>query len=128
MFSTAGATREDRQPGRQLATVAMAAITVHAPVLSIFISSIRSAGLMLMPPESKQTPLPTIATVRPSLSSAPFPPERSTIIRGGLCAPLPDREEHAHAQLGGALLVDDVDREAVRPPRWRGLVGEDLRA
>ena len=45
----------------------MAAITVHAPVLSIFISSIRSAGLMLMPPESKQTPLPTIARCRPEL-------------------------------------------------------------
>jgi len=39
----------------------MAQITVAAPVLSIFISSIRSDGLMLIPPESKQTPLPTIA-------------------------------------------------------------------
>ena len=43
-------------------------------------------------------------------------------------APLPDREEHPHAQLGGALLVDDVDREArVLRDRPR-LVGEDLRA
>ena len=33
-------------PGARRATVAMAAITVQAPVLSIFISSIRSAGLM----------------------------------------------------------------------------------
>ena len=89
MFSTAGARARIGSPGDSLATVAMAAITVHAPVLSIFISSIRSAGLMLMPPESKQTPLPTIATVRPSLSFAPSSPERSTISRGGLWLPCP---------------------------------------
>ena len=67
----------------------MAAITVQAPVLSIFISSIRSAGLMLMPPESKQTPLPTIARCRPSASFSPSPPERMTIIRGWLSLPCP---------------------------------------
>ena len=50
-------------PGASRATVAMAAMTVQAPVLSIFISSIRSAGLMLIPPESKQTPLPTMREV-----------------------------------------------------------------
>ena len=69
--------------------MAMAAITVHAPVLSIFISSIRSDGLMLMPPESKQTPLPTIARWRSSASRSPSPPERMTIIRGGLSLPRP---------------------------------------
>ena len=61
MFSTAGATASSGVPGASRATVAMAAMTVQAPVLSIFISSIRSDGLMLMPPESKQTPLPMSA-------------------------------------------------------------------
>ena len=89
MFSTAGATASSGVPGERRATVAMAAITVQAPILSIFISSIRSAGLMLMPPESKQTPLPTIARCRPSASFSPSSPERMTIIRGGLSLPWP---------------------------------------
>ena len=67
----------------------MAAMTVQAPVLSIFISSIRSDGLMLMPPESKQTPLPIIARWRPAASSSPAAPDRMTIIRGGLSLPRP---------------------------------------
>ena len=61
MFSTAGAIARSGVPGAMRATVAAAAMTVAAPVLSIFISSIRSDGLMEMPPESKQTPFPTIA-------------------------------------------------------------------
>ena len=73
MFSTAGASARSGVPGASRATVAMAAITVHAPVLSIFISSIRSDGLMLMPPESKQTPLPTIARWRSSASLLALP-------------------------------------------------------
>ena len=89
MFSTAGASPSSGVPGASRATVAMAAMTVHAPVLSIFISSIRAAGLMLIPPESKQTPLPTIARWRPSASRSPSPPERMTIIRGGLSLPRP---------------------------------------
>ncbi len=89
MFSTAAATARSGVPGARRATVPMAAITVHAPILSIFISSIRSDGLMLMPPESKQTPLPTIARWRPSASFSPSPPERMTIIRGGLSLPWP---------------------------------------
>ena len=89
MFSTAGATARSGVPGASRATVAMAEITVHAPVLSIFISSIRPDGLMLIPPESKQTPLPTIARCRPSASSSPSPPERMTIIFGGLSLPRP---------------------------------------
>ena len=89
MFSTAGATARSGVPGASWATVAMAAITVHAPVLSIFISSIRLAGLMLIPPESKQTPLPTMARWRSSASCSPSPPERMTIICGGLSLPRP---------------------------------------
>ena len=89
MFSTAGATARSGVPGARRATVAAAASTVHAPVLSIFISSIRSAGLMEMPPESKQTPFPTSARWRPRASFSPSPPERITIIRGGFALPRP---------------------------------------
>ena len=89
MFSTAGAIASSGVPGASWATVAMAEITVQAPALSIFISSIRAAGLMLIPPESKQTPLPTMARWRPSASRSPSPPERMTIIRGGLSLPRP---------------------------------------
>ena len=89
MFSTAGASPSSGVPGASRATVSMTARTVQAPVLSIFISSIRSDGLMLMPPESKQTPLPTIARWRSSESRCPSLPERMTIIRGGLSLPRP---------------------------------------
>ena len=65
MFSTAGATAMMGRSGASCLMVAMAEMTVQAPVLSVFISSIRSAGLMLMPPESKQTPLPIMASRRP---------------------------------------------------------------
>ena len=89
MFSTAGATARSGVPGARRATVSIAQMTVDAPVLSIFISSMRSDGLRLMPPESKQTPLPMIARRRPSLSVALSAPERMTIIRGGLSLPCP---------------------------------------
>ncbi len=89
MFSTAGATTRRGVPGARRATVAAAASTVQAPVLSVFISSIRSAGLMEMPPESKQTPFPTSARWRPRASFSPSPPERITIMRGGLALPRP---------------------------------------
>ena len=89
MFSTAGAMASSGVPGASSATVAMAEITVQAPVLSIFMSSMRSAGLMQIPPESKQTPLPTMARCLPRASFCPALPERITIIRGGLSLPRP---------------------------------------
>ena len=99
MFSTAGATASSGVPGASRATVAMAAITVQAPILSIFISSIRSAGLMLMPPESKQTPLPIdreVAAERVLLALAARAHDDHP---GRVVAALADREEHAHAEL-----------------------------
>ena len=128
MFSTAGATASSGVPGARRATVAMAAMTVHAPVLSIFISSIRSDGLMLMPPESKQTPLPTIARWRSSASRSPSPPERMTIIRGGLSLPRPTAMNMPMPSSVGALGLDDVDPQAVALGDGPRLVGEDLRA
>ena len=100
---------------------------MQAPVLSIFISSIRSAGLMLMPPESKQTPLPTSARWRAQgvllalLAGAQDDHPRRVV------AAAADGQEHAHAELRGADLVEDVDREAVRRGERARLVGEDLR-
>ena len=128
MFSTAGATARSGVPGASRATVAMAEITVHAPVLSIFISSIRSDGLMLIPPESKQTPLPTIARCRPSASRSPSPPERMTIIRGGLSLPRPTAMNMPMPISVALLGVDDVDPQAVLLGDGARLVGEDRRA
>ena len=113
-------------PGASRATVAMAAMTVQAPVLSIFISSIRSDGLMLMPPESKQTPLPTIARCRSSESRSPFPPERMTIIRGGLSLPWPTAMNmpipSSVARSGSMTSIHRPCCSAMAPR----LVGEDL--
>ena len=120
MFSTAGATARSGVPGASRATVAMAAITVQAPILSIFISSIRSAGLMLMPPESKQTPLPTIARWRSRASLLPFRAGPHDDHPRRVVAALADREEHPHAELAGAVGLDDVDPEAVLRRRARG--------
>ena len=89
----------------------MAAITVQAPVLSIFISSIRSAGLMLMPPESKQTPLPTIARWRPSASFSPFPARAHARSSAAGCrCPAPRRGTCPCPSSAARVSVDDVDR------------------
>ena len=128
MFSTAGATASSGVPGASRATVAMAAITVHAPVLSIFISSIRPDGLMLIPPESKQTPLPTIARCRPSASSSPSPPERMTIIFGGLSLPRPTAMNMPiPISVALSASMTSIHRPLLLGDRAR-LVGEDRRA
>ena len=115
-------------PGARRATVAIAAMTVQAPVLSIFISSIRSDGLMLMPPESKQTPLPTIARWRPSASRSPSPPERSTIIRGGLSLPRPTAMNMPMpSSVARSGSITSIHRSCCLGDR-PGLLGEDLRA
>src|ERR1035437_10229093 len=109
MFSPAVAIAMRGVPGARRATVTMAAITVQAPVLSIFISSIEAAGLMLIPPESKQTPLPMRASRRPAASFSPSAPERNTIIRGGLSLPAPTAKNMPlpHTPGGVGALADD---------------------
>ena len=87
MFSTMGATAMRGVSGARRATVRAAAITAAAPDLSCFISSIRSGGLRLIPPESKQTPLPTIASRRSGCLSQPG--SLTAIIRGSCSAPWP---------------------------------------
>ena len=79
-----------------------AAITAAAPDLSCFISSIFSAGLMLIPPESKQTPLPTIASRRSGRALSQ--PGSLTAISARLVGrALADAEQRAHAQRGHLL-------------------------
>ena len=83
---------------------------------------------MLMPPESKQTPLPTIARCRSSASFSPFAAGAHDDHPRRVVAPLPDREEHPHPELAGPIRLDHVDPQAVLLGDGAGLVGEDLRA
>ena len=83
---------------------------------------------MLMPPESKQTPLPMIARCRPRASFWPSFAGAHDDHPGRVVAPLPHRQEHAHAELARALGLDDVDPQAVALGDRPGLVGEDRRA
>ena len=128
MFSTAGATARSGVPGASRATVAMAEITVQAPVLSIFISSIWPDGLMLIPPESKQTPLPTMREVAAERVALAFPARAHDDHLRRVVAAAADGHEHAHAHLGRLVRADDVDRQAVALGDGARLVGEDGRA
>src|SRR5215510_9467431 len=107
MFSTAGARASSGVPGARRATVAMAAMTVQAPVLSIFISSIRSDGLIEMPAE-------VVALARATRAQDDHPRR--------VVAAAADGHEHAHAELGGPGRLDDVDPEAVGLGDVAGLV------
>ena len=128
MFSTAGARASSGVPGARRATVAMAAMTVHAPVLSIFISSIRSAGLDADAArveadalaDDREMPVEGVALAFLARAQDDHP--------GRVVAPPPDRHEHAHPELGRLLRTDDVDPEAVLLGDGAGLVGEDLGA
>ena len=77
--------------------------------MSPFMSSMPPAGLIEMPPVSKQTPLPMKATgVSPFLP--PF--QRMTTMRLGRGRALADAEQRAHAELGHRLDVEDLDLDA----------------
>ena len=56
----------------RVASTCIRPATAAAPPMSPFISSMPSAGLRLMPPLSKQTPLPTKASGWAFGSAAPF--------------------------------------------------------
>ncbi len=66
MFSTAGTTQSRLIGKPSSAIVAVASSAAAPPDMSIFISGIEAGGLSEMPPVSKVTPLPTIASVSPS--------------------------------------------------------------
>jgi hypothetical protein len=64
MFSVVPTTPITRNPGGlRIDSARIRPSTAPAPHMSYFISSILSAGLIEMPPESKVRPLPTIASV-----------------------------------------------------------------
>ena len=66
-----------------------------------------------MPPESKQTPLPTIARCRPRASVSPCAAGAHDDHPRRVVASPPDRHEHAHAHLGRLLRADHVDPQPV---------------
>ncbi len=84
MFSTAATTPTTRTCGRSAGSAPIAAITAAPPAMSDFIHC-RSAVLMLIPPLSKHTPLPTRATVFLARGGA----YSSEMSRGGLALPPP---------------------------------------
>ncbi len=63
MFSTAATMPMTRCLTPSAFRVPIMAMTLQAPHLSYFMSHMPSPGLMLMPPVSKQTPLPTTTMV-----------------------------------------------------------------
>ena len=100
MFSTAGATARSGVPGASRATVAMAAITVQAPVLSIFISSIRSGGLDADPARVEADALADEREVAIERVALPFPARAQDDHPRRVVAAAPDGHEHAHPELG----------------------------
>ena len=128
MFSTAGATAHMGMPGASWAAVAMAWMTVAAPVLSVFISPMLAGGLRLMPPVSKVTPLPTRASSRPRASRSRDGSERRAMKRGWLDDPRPTAMNMPMPMVGGFLRADDLEPHAELAGHVAGLVGEDLGA
>ena len=63
MFSTSGITPTMRRLSLSAAAVSRVAVTAAAPAISHFMSPMDGPVLMLRPPESKVTPLPTSTTV-----------------------------------------------------------------
>ena len=83
MFSTRPSTATTGAGESRAASACMHPTMAAAPDMSAFISSMPAAGLMLMPPESNVTPLPTSTSGR--AWNAPL--RRSTTTRGGLALP-----------------------------------------
>ena len=73
-FSTAATIRRSRIGRPASMTMSASAIAVAAPPMSFFIRSMAASGLMLRPPVSKATPLPTSVT----FGCAGLPQVRST--------------------------------------------------
>ena len=84
MFSTSPTRPTTFARACRAATARMAPNTAAAPAMSYFISSMPPAGLIEMPPVSKQTPLPTSATGA-SPSAPPF--QRMIATKGGCTLP-----------------------------------------
>ena len=83
-----------------------------APPMSPFMSSMPAAGLIEMPPVSKQTPLPTKATgllaLLRALRAVPAHDDQPAVAARALA----DAEQRAHAELLHLVLVEDLDLDA----------------
>ena len=87
MFSQPASTPMTFSGSCSSATIRITPYTAAAPHMSYFISSMPSAGLMEIPPESKVRPLPTSTIGR--ASSAGLPLYSMTDISDSFCDPLP---------------------------------------
>ena len=124
---SAAATRPVTLTGQPTAARApMTASTTAPPVMSRFMLTIASAGLMDSPPVSKVIPLPT--RTRWAALRAPFDGVYSSwISRGGRGRALPDAEDAAEAVRLELLDVPDLGLEPGLLGQQDGLVGQPLR-
>ena len=105
------------KPSNESAPLVDASITAIAPFLSIFISSMSAGGFSEMPPVSKQTPFPTIASRRPSGSLPPGVPPESAIRRGrsGACRRTASTTKSSNcAATSGLTCANDAPGSEVR--------------
>jgi hypothetical protein len=89
--------------------------------MSNFISSMRSAGLMEMPPESKVTPLPT--RLLPFRSGHVFDRNETRFLMRALC----DAEQRVHALTRNLLPVEHGDLHAEPFTEFARTVGQERR-
>ncbi len=87
MFSTSPMTPTALTLALRRASACMRPTTQAAPAMSPFMSSMPAAGLIEMPPVSKHTPLPTMATGAAFFDFAPF--QRMTTNRLSRLEPCP---------------------------------------
>ncbi len=85
MFSTSPTTPTALTLALRPASAVSRPVTVAAPAISHFMSSMPAAGLMEIPPESNVTPLPIKASGASSLLAAPF--QRRITVRGSFALP-----------------------------------------
>ena len=94
------------------ASAAISPITVPAPAMSHFMSSMPPAGLMEMPPVSKVTPLPMKASGLAAFLPFGAPIHFITTMRGSCDAALRHAEQRAEAELLHLLRAEDLDLDA----------------
>ncbi len=114
MFSTSPTRPTASTFALRPASVAIRPITVPAPAMSHFMSSIPPAGLMLMPPVSKVTPLPMNATGfsfafrRTAGNAVPLHHHHAGLVDTALG----NSQQRAESQLAHLLRTEDVDLQA----------------
>ena len=96
MFSTRPMTPTALTLALRAASACISPVTQAAPAMSPFMSSMPAAGLIEMPPVSKQTPLPMKATGASAfLAAVPAHHHHAAVMRRALA----DAEQRVHAEL-----------------------------